>query len=200
MSKKQAMTPEEAVNRLIGMGYFKFLPESEHAVARQELVAAVGHGYLGTEWDKDCVSRDKRTYPADGEELSEGRTGEFIFLMRDALSHEGVQLHSVKDDFRDDGYDVVIDRRVYPIFDAEAVVTYGGWHIATKRFLEIVNELLRVAGSGERLYGVYGGNDGRAILLTAEMYDLLKSSRLIADTREMPYPPSAINGDGTVKF
>lgn len=83
MSSK--VKPEQAVDRLIGMGYFKFIPPSDWEVARQELLVSVGHGYLGTEWDRQCVSRDKRTYPADSEELAEGRTGEFILLMRDAL-------------------------------------------------------------------------------------------------------------------
>jgi hypothetical protein len=198
MSRK--VKPEHAVDRLIEMGYFKFIPPSDWGVARQELLASVGHGYLGTEWDSPCVSRDKRTYPADSEELAEGRTGDFILLMRDALSHEGVELHSAEDDFQDDCYDVVIDGRVFPVHDSNILATWGSWTIATRRFLEIVNELLRTAGSDERLYGIYGGNDGRAILLTTEMYEFLKSSRFITDTREFPYPPSAINSDGTIKW
>jgi hypothetical protein len=194
------MTPEEAVDRLIGMGYFKFLPRSEHEKARQELVAAVGHGYLGTEWDKNCVSRDKRTYPADSEELAEGRTGEIIALMQDALSCEGVLLHSIEDDFRDEQYDVVIDGRRYRIHDTNILATWGSWTIAAKMLLEIVSGLLRAAGSSEQLYGIYGGNDGRAILLTADMYDFVKSSGFITDLREMPYPASAINTDGSIRY
>jgi hypothetical protein len=193
------MTPEEALDRLVGMGYFKFLSRSEHRIAKQELVAAVGHGYLGTEWDKNCVSRDKRTYPADSEELAEGSTGKIILLMQDVLSHEGVPLHSVEDDFQDEKYDVVIDGRRYPIHGTNILATWGSWTIAAKRLLEIVSGLLRAAGSNEQLYGIYGGNDGRAILLTAGMYDLVKSSGIITDLREMPHPASAINTDGTIR-
>jgi hypothetical protein len=199
MSSQQAMTPEQAVDRLIGMGYFKFLPESEWGVGRHELIASMSQGYLGTEWNKNCVSRENRTYPADSEELAEGRMGEFILLIREILSREGVQLHSIEDDFRDERYDVVIDGRIYPVHDTNILVTWSSWTIAAKRFLEIVNDLLRTTDSGERLYGIHGGNDGRAIFLTAEMYDLLQSSPLISDHREMPYRPSAINRDGTIK-
>jgi hypothetical protein len=200
MSPQYAMTPDRAVDRLIGMGYFKFLPDSECGVARQELVASLNHGYLGTEWTNDCVSREKRTYPADSEELAEGRTGETILLMRDVLAHEGVRVHSVEDDFQDDRYEVVIDGRRYPVHDTAILATWGSWTIAAKRLLEIVNGLLGAAGSSEQLYGIYGGNDGRAIFLTAEMYDIIRSSGLISDHREMPYPASAINPDGTIMW
>ncbi len=200
MSRKHTVPAEEAVDHLIGLGYFRFLPESEHGIARQELVAALGHGYLGTEWDKNCVSRDKRTYPADSEELAEGRTGEIIVLMQDVLSREGVLLRSVEDDFQDEQYDVVIDGRRYRIHDTSILATWGSWTIAAKRLLEVVTELLGTAGSSEQLYGIYGGNDGRAILLTAEMYDFVKWSGLITDLREMPYPASAINTDGTIQY
>lgn len=194
------MTPEEAVDRLIEMGYFKFLPSVEQGLAKQELVAAVGHGYLGTQWDQRCVSRDNRSYPADSEDLAEGRTGEIILLMQAVLSYEGVLLHSVEDDFQDEKYDVVIERRRYPIHDTNTLATWGSWTIAAKRLLEIVSGLLRAAGSDEQLYGIYGGNDGRVILLTAEMYDFVKSSGIITDLREMPYPASAINTDGTIRY
>jgi hypothetical protein len=200
MVGQQIMTPEQVVERLIGMGYFKFLPDSEWAVAREELVASVSRGYLGTEWNEDCISRERRTYPADSEELAEGGTGELILLMRDVLAQEGVLLHSVEDDVRDDRYDVVIDRRAYPIYDSNILATWDSWTIATKRLLEIVNELLRTAGSDEQLYGCYGGNDGRAMLMTAMMYDLVRSSRLITDRCEMPYPALAITSGGTIEW
>jgi hypothetical protein len=144
--------------------------------------------------------REKRTYPADSEELAEGRTGEIILLMQDVLSREGVSLHSVEDDFQDDRYDVVIDGRRYAIHDTNILATWGSWTIAAKRLLDIVNGLLRTAGSSEQLYGICGGNEGRVIFLTAEMYEFVKSSGLVTDDREMPYPADAINRDGTINW
>jgi hypothetical protein len=200
MSGQHPVAPDRAVERLIGMGYFKLLPDSECGVARQELVASLSYGYLETEWIEDCVSREKRIYPADSEELAEGGMGEIILLMRDVLAHDGVQVHSVEDDFQDDRYDVVIDGRRYPVHDTAILATWGSWTIAAKRLLEIVNGLLEAAGSREQLYGIHGGNDGRAIFLTAEMYDFIRSSGLISDHRELPYPASAINPDGTIRW
>ena len=203
MKFPHTMTPKHALDRLTEMGYFKFLSDPEFAVAQIELVASLSRGYLGTEWNEECVSRDKRTYPADSEELAEGRVGEFVVLMQDALAHEGVSLESVEDDFDDDSedqaYAVFIEGRRYPIHDTNILKIWSSWTIATKRFLEVVNELLESQGSNERLYGTHGGNDGRAIFLTEEMFEFIKSSGLISDGREMPYPSSAINKDGTIQ-
>lgn len=132
-------------------------------MARRQLVASLTQGYLGTEWNEDCVSRDKRAYPADSEELAEGRVGEFVTLMRNVPNREGVLFESIEDDFQDEAYAVVIDGQRQLIHDASTLGTWDSRTVSTKRFLEIVNGLLRQAGSSEKLYGIYGDNDGRAI-------------------------------------
>ena len=200
MAVPNAIPPEQAVERLTEMGFFKYLPNSEQDIARRELVASLTQGYLGTEWNEDCVSRDKRAYPADSEELAEGRVGEFIQLMRDVLNREGVLFDSIEEDFQDEAYAVVIDGQRHLIHDASTLGTWGSWTISTKRLLEIVNGLLGQAGSSEKLYGIYGGNDGRAIFLTDEMYKFVSSCGLISDHRETPYPASAVKTDGTIDW
>jgi hypothetical protein len=65
------------------------------------------------------------------------------------------------------------------------------WAISLKRFLEIVNELLKRAGSNERLFGIYGGNDGRVMLLTEDMQEYL--GRLAFISRGwLPYRPEDV--------
>ena len=54
--------------------------------------------------------------------------------------------------------------------------------------LQIVNGLLEEAGSAERLYGIYGGNDGRAFRLTPEMHAYLASLGDVLDQPWLPYP------------
>lgn len=192
------MTAERVADQMIERGYFKFTSQLEREVARSELIASLNAGYISTEWDEQCISRDRRIYPADSEELAEGGIGEFILLMRDVLALEGVVFQSVVDDFRDEQYDVVIDGQIYTIYDQNVLSTWNSWTIATKRALEIVSDILQSAGSGEQLFGIYGGNDGRAILLTNEMHGLLKSSGLITDRQELPFSPSAMNSDGMI--
>jgi hypothetical protein len=60
------------------------------------------------------------------------------------------------------------------------------WMLSLKRLLEIVNGLLEEAGSAERLYAIYGGNDGRVILLTPEMQDYIESIGDVLDDGWMP--------------
>jgi hypothetical protein len=99
---------------------------------------------------------------------------------------------------QDDRYEVVVNGRRHLIFDAGTLQDGNSWAVAAKRLLEIVNELLGDAGSEERLYGIYGGNEGRVVLLTGGMYRLLHSPGLKLDPRWVPYPPTAIRDDGTV--
>lgn len=182
---------EEGADRLIEMGYFKFLPPSEFEMARQELIESLSNGYLDTEWNEELVSRDKRSYGADNEDLAEGSMGEFLLLMKDVLRLEGVTLESVEDDCDGDAYHLSINGQRVLVYDSTAA---GGeiWGIAIKRFLEIVDELLQNAGSKERLYGIYGGNDGRCILLTDEMYALLQTPDLQIDAGWMPYRSTVV--------
>jgi hypothetical protein len=55
-----------------------------------------------------------------------------------------------------------------------------------ERLLEIVNGLLAEAASSERLYAIYGGNDGRVMLLTPEMHEYIQSLGDVFDPRWMP--------------
>jgi hypothetical protein len=188
---------EGAVGRLIELGYLKYVSPAEIPAIREEMLGTLRRGYLESAWDEKCMSRDRRGYPADSEELAEGRLGEFLLLMKDVLRQEGVRLQSVEDDPQDDRYEVLVNGLRQLIYDADALKNGEIWAVAAKRLLEIVNDLLTQAGSQERLYGVYGGNDASVLLLTAEMYRLLHSPELKIDPGWMPYPPDAIRRDGS---
>jgi hypothetical protein len=191
------MDVETAVDRLIGMGYLKYVPPCFAAAIRDQLINTMRRGYLESTWDDECVSKDRRNYPADSEDLAEGCLGEFLWLLKDVLHEEGVRLQAVQDDPQDDRYEVLVNGRRHLIYDADTLENGNIWGVAAKRFLEIVNDLLKQASSKERLYGIYGGNDGRVILLTEEMYEFLHAPELKIDPQWMPYPPEAIRGDGS---
>ena len=176
---------EKVVDRLIGMGYLKFVPDQQRADVRLQLVATAINGYLDSTWNDEGVAADLRTYPADNEDLAEGQVGATILLMKPVLEREGAKLDTVVDDFGDERYQVFINGQQHLIYEGG-----GGkdsWSLALKRLLEIVNGLLEEAGSSERLYGIYGGNDGRVILLTPEMHDYIESLGDVLDSGWMPY-------------
>jgi hypothetical protein len=175
---------EQVVDRLIEMGYWKFVPESRRTDVRRQLIESAAKRYLDTDWNDDCVAADLRGYPADNEDLAEGQVGATILLMRPALEKEGVKLDSVVDDFGEKKYEVVINGQRHLIYEGDG----GGdsWSLALRRLLEIVNGLLEGAGSSERVYAIYGGNDGRVMLLTSEMHDYIESIGDVMDQQWMP--------------
>jgi hypothetical protein len=192
-------TAERATERLIELGYMKYVSPSDIPAIRDELIGTLRRGYLDSEWDAECVSRDRRGYPADSEELAEGRMGEFLLLMKDVLQTEGVRLQPVEDEIDDQHYDLLVNGERHPVYDIDILENGWIWGAATKRLLEIVNKLLKRAGSKERLYGIYSCNDARVILLTEEMYALLHNPALKIDARWMPYPPDVIRRDGNME-
>jgi hypothetical protein len=88
------------------------------------------------------------------------------------------------DEFGDEKYQVVINGQPHLIYEGD-----GGddsWTLSLKRLLEIVNGLLDEAGSAERLYAIYGGNDGRVILLAPDMLVYIESIGDVLDHRWIP--------------
>lgn len=192
------VTPEAIVDRLIEMGYLKYVSDARKDEVRGQLIETMRQNFLDSDWDDKCISADKRTYGADSEELAEGRIGEFILEMKEVLEREGVRLGDVQDEYGDEQYNVVINGTRHLIRTQDVAESTDIWASALKRHLEIVNELLKTANSRERLYAIYGGNDGRVILLTEEMNEYLHSLGDRIDRRWMPYPAEAIGSDGSV--
>lgn len=180
-------------DRLIDMGYLKFVPPDDHPVVRADMIESLRDGVLDAKHDWHGDARDGRGYDADAEDLAEGKVGATILRMADALRAEGVAIGSVADHPEDDegGYEVVIDGARHVIW-TEADDGQDAWNLATRRLLEIVSALLREAGSDERLFGVYGGHKGRAVLLTREMHAYLTSLGPAIDPRWMPTCPHRV--------
>lgn len=183
---------EEVVDRLIGMGFLTFVAEPQRATIRSQLVQSATQRHLDSEWDDNGVSADRRGYPADNEKLAEGQVGAAIVLMKPVLEMEGVKLESVLDDFSDERYQVEINGKPHLIYDRNAVEPGKTAGVALTRLLEIVSKLLEQAGSNERLYGSYSGNDGRVILLTPEQHAYFRSLAGVLDYRWMPYPAGEV--------
>ena len=179
---------ERIVDELIELGFLKFVPETDKANVRAQLVESVKENYLDSEWNDDCVSADKRSYQADAEDLAEGDVGKCLLQMKEVLVQEGVTLDSVEDDFGDEHrrYHVVINGVEHFIYDLTDNTGDDIWTQSLRRLVEIANSLLQDASSSERLFGVYGGNDARVMFLTPEMHRLLRLNSDIFDEKWMP--------------
>jgi len=179
---------EAIVDQLIELGFLRFTPNSKKEAVRQQLVESVRNNYLDSDWDDDCVSADKRSYSADAEDLAEGDIGNCLRQMCQVLSQEGVVLESVEDSFTEEHkrYEVIVNGVSHLIYDLNETSVEEIWLLSFRRLVEIVNGLLIEAGSSERLFGLYGGNDARVILLTESMHDLIRENTDIFDEGWMP--------------
>jgi hypothetical protein len=182
---------QETLQRLIGMGYFKFVPNHEREAVRQQVLSCMRDGYFESYMDDKGVATDRRSYAVDNEELAEGSAGTYLLQMRDVLAQEGVLLGSVVDDVQRDHYDVLVNGERFGIYKS----AFGSsWFTTPRRFLEFVNDLLQRAGSKERLFGIGGGNDGRVILLTEEMHQYVRTLPWI-EYGCMPYSSTMLDAE-----
>ena len=134
-------------------------------------------GYLF--WDETG-----RIYKCDAEDLAEGFIGEFFNEIAPFLIKEGVTLESYKQSYTGDTYEIVVNHKKFLIWNDEIDSHLDEWELATNRTFSVVNLLLQEAGSKERLYSLYGGNDLFAVFLTEEMYETIKKSKLIKETEK----------------
>ena len=164
------------------LGFYKYAQPSDIARLKVESAAS---GYL---FGDERLHRD---YPADAEDLAEGEVKAFIDELAPQLRLLGVRIDSVTQHITDDtDYRVTVNGQPYIIYHANEIHANDLWQRASTRTFALVNALLAKAGSDEQLYQLSGGNDGRAILLTPEMYATIKASQLVAE-KNLPQPVPA---------
>ena len=184
-------------DHLIEMGYLKYVPLAQRDAVRGDLVRHLRDGHLDARHDWYSDARDRRGYSADAEDLAEGDVGGTIKRMREVLRAEGVPITRVADhpEDADGAYSVEIDGRHHVVWTMDDAEHDGdAWDLATRHLLDIVNQLLRDAGSPEHLYSIYGGHHGRVILLTDEMHAYLSSLGPAIDARWMPVSAEQVHG------
>jgi hypothetical protein len=118
-----------------------------------------------------------RVHWVDPVALKAAGVGEFLARLRPFLRREGVQMGEVVDDFGPETYSVELARNAYRIFDRAEVSGAGAEaelaRVAFTRTVHLVNDLLRRAGSPERLYTIPDPPAMRVIFLTPELRELI---------------------------
>lgn len=92
-------------------------------------------------------------------------------------------LRPVKEELPESGefYRVVIGSRVQEIWNNQFSPEQY-WEAGMRHTFILVNQLLQDAGAQERIYGLYGGNDGYAVFLTPEQFKLIRECEDIKDS------------------
>jgi hypothetical protein len=128
-------------------------------------------------------------FPADGEDLAEGRVEELLHAMAPVLARYGVALGVQRLSASEDEYVLDINGRRCVVLDADDWRYNAPWYEATVRPLAVVNDLLARAGSPTRVFTLYAGdNGGIALLLDPAVVDAVRHAGLL-DQRDLPALP-----------
>jgi len=164
------------MDRLEQLGFYRYVPAGQVAACKSKDVNA----------SSPFTSESSRVYLADAEDLAEGGVQGFLMELRPFLHRLGVKITAVSQQFdAERDYVVSVNGTSHLIYSAQQAESWESWEQASRQAFTIVNRLLEQAGSAERLYRLYGGNDCQAVLLTPEMYAVIKESGLV-DQGEMP--------------
>lgn len=177
----------EGVNKILEkldqLNYFKYVDKQSLERTKQKLSESLKQGELHA-YDNieqnDYQSLEKRIYGADGQDLYDGFMHKVILNMKEVLSKVGLSIITASDEYSDDdlSHYLIINDKKYEVYRIdEKNDSYQGetyyWTLATKRLLEIINQLLENTDSKERLYYLLSGYGGMVILLTRELFEYI---------------------------
>lgn len=181
----------EVTTQLEQLGFFQYVaPENlEHVKLEMGYEIAVGKHLAFLESDvKPYLPLDLRHYGFDNEFIFEegGMTGmlQEMKTFFDKLQVVFEVTGHIEECNEVEGsvyHEMCINGKRYILFDH---FKGYGWGEAAQRFTDMVNDQLSLQGSPEPLYLVCGGNDGRAVFLTAEQAEFLAA--LIPSMYERP--------------
>jgi len=171
--------PTLIVEKLDEFGYFKYAALSDIPEIKNDLIDSLTKlNYLSyISFDESPYnSKDYRHYHFDGEDLFE--EGGFIWQLEamkalfDKMNFKVEISNHIEDWDNEKGLNhlITINGKEYIIFKN---FNGYGWGEAAQRFAEIINDQLELQNKDERLYLVYGGNDGNAVYLTDNQFSLL---------------------------
>lgn len=171
--------PTHIVEKLDEFGYFKYAALSDIPEIKNDLIDSLTKlNYLSyVSFDESPYnSKDYRHYHFDGEDLFE--EGGFIWQLEamkalfDKMNFTVKISNHIEDWDNEKGLNhlITINGKEYIIFKN---FNGYGWGEAAQRFAEIINDQLELQNKDERLYLVYGGNDGNAVYLTDNQFSLL---------------------------
>ena len=180
-NSKPKISATEFVAELEKLGYYKYADKKNIDSLKNDLIENYDPtNELVSIWDDATgVPLDYRYYWCDGESVyEEGGFTELLEQVKPTFDKIGLKIN-VTDHFEewDDKYKwlnhrITINGTEYVIF--KNFKNYG-WGEAVMRFAQIINQEAKNQRIKEKVYLASGGNDGRLIFLTEELYDYIYS-------------------------
>ncbi len=175
------VSAKEFVAELEKLGYYKYADKKNIDSLKNDLIENYDPtNELVSIWDDDTgVPLDYRYYWCDGETVYEqGGFTEMLEQVKPTFDKIGLTI-KVNDHFEEwDDKNKWLNHRI-TINGTEYVIFKNfketGWGEAVMRFAEIINTEAEKQSIDERIFLASGGNDGRLIFLTDELYDYIYS-------------------------
>jgi hypothetical protein len=175
---------QKLLTDLEALGFFRYTkPEDLEALQN----AILQQGWSGV------FGESGRLFFADAEDLAEGGVAGFLSEVTPFLEEQEVEVPAIEDNFGET-YILMAGEEKIPIWTREEsqreLAGEPGlrWGLSAARTVQILNDWLERAESGERAYGVNGGNDFMVFFLTSEIYSRIRQDPG-ASAEHGPYVP-----------
>ena len=173
-----SITGKNFVDTLTEIGYFNYTDPDNIDTLKTELIKIFDqHKVLTTvslmkpPFEPFC----RRLYSCDGETLFEfDGIGSYLKDVKATFDKLNIPLNWSNDDYSPDGtqHSIKINGKTYFAFKGDPHDPRA-WGIATKNFVEMLNDQLRIHYSNERVYPIMFNNDGNIIFLTERQYNFV---------------------------
>jgi hypothetical protein len=172
------ITGQMVVDSLETLGYFKFTDSVNLTALKKDISETYDQYKILTTINAEKPPHDpycRRFYFCDHETLFEaGGVVEYLKEVKPTFDQLRIPLKWSNDYFSDDAteHTIVVNGKKYIAFKGNP---HDGqvWAWAARNFVEMLNDQLQLHGSGERVYLIMGGNDGRIVFLTKKQYDFI---------------------------
>ena len=124
----------------------------------------------------------------DAEELAEFSFDFFLPSLKRILTKRDIGLSAQKLNDNQNSFDALINGDTTKLYTQNDLDNNTFSDIAPRKFFGKVNEILKLKGSHEQFYLLYGGNDLHAILLTEKQFSII-ANYYENETKEIPYKP-----------
>jgi len=174
-SVSASITGQNFIDTLTRLGYFKYTDSENLDTLKNEIASVFDRAKVLTTtfivkppFQPFCY----RLYSCDGETLFElGGVEDYLKDIKPTFDKLNIPLQWKDDHFSDDAteHSIIINDKKYFPFKGDPN-DLKAWGIATKNFIEIINDQLTIHNSDERVYPILFNNDGHIIFLTDKQY------------------------------
>lgn len=175
---KAPISGQSFVDTLMELGYFKYTDPKNLDTLKNEIITVFDRAkVLATAYvvkppfQPFCY----RLYGCDGETLFElGGVEDYLKDIKPTFDKLNIPLQWKDDHFSDGAteHSIVINGKKYFPFKGNPN-DLRAWGIATKNFVEIINDQLTIHNSDERVYPILFNNDGHIIFMTDKQYQFV---------------------------